>query len=181
MPAAFSVGGIISTPSLKELLAHVGYQVSIPVAAAYPEWVNYLSKVLWDESSWINVKNYIFISSLWQDYSITFVFSLEGSYDLIALLNKRNNHLDGKRFTFQHSVIWFESSMKLTWKCPPSNISSLKKTSFKFLVSCINKLQGGWVVSGRVAKEITFNHLSEMLKKMIFSSNLRIFTFQYHL
>lgn len=54
--------------------------------------------------------------------------------------------------------------MKLTWKCPSSNISPLKKFSFKFLVSHINKLQKGWVESGGMAKKVTFNHVKKMLK-----------------
>lgn len=54
--------------------------------------------------------------------------------------------------------------MKLTWKCLSSNISPLKKFGFKFLVSRINKLQGVWIVSGKVGKEITLNNLNKSLK-----------------
>lgn len=64
--------------------------------------------------------------------------------------------------------------MKLTWKCPSSNISPLKKFSFKFLVSHINKLQKGWVESGRMAKKkLLWTMLKKCLKKWC-SNCLRI-------
>lgn len=66
--------------------------------------------------------------------------------------------------------------MKLTWKCPSSNISPLKKFSFKFLVSRINKLQKGWVESGRMAKKkLLLTMLKKNVKKKKWCSNcLRI-------
>ena len=64
--------------------------------------------------------------------------------------------------------------MKLTWKCPSSNISPLKKFSFKFLVSHINKFQKGWVESGGMAKKVTFNHVKKNVKNKWCSNCLRI-------
>lgn len=67
---------------------------------------------------------------------MTLVFSLEGPFDLISFLHKRNSHPEGQRFPLQHSVIQFGSSVRLPWKCTSRNICSLTDASIGFLASC---------------------------------------------